>query len=72
MPLMFDQLYKSFGVRGFSSPTSPSRLKDQPVFMRGYDAAAPRHTSSFSRATPGAVPFCQSDADWPVDIVVIY
>jgi hypothetical protein len=75
MPLMFDQLYKSFGVRGFQFSDVALSLKDKPVFMRGYMAPPLKPDSTFfvlTRQPLALCPFCQSDADWPVDIVVVH
>jgi hypothetical protein len=75
MPLLFDQLYKSFGVRGYEFSGIALALNGKPVSMRGYMAPPLKPESRFFVLThqPLALcPFCQSDADWPVDIVVIY
>jgi hypothetical protein len=73
--LQFDQLYKSFGVRGYEFSDRLMVLKDNPVTMRGYMAPPLKPESHFFVLTgqPLALcPFCQSDADWPADIVVVY
>jgi hypothetical protein len=73
--LQFDQLYKSFGVRGYEFSDTLLALKGKPVTMRGYMAPPLKPESHFFVLTgqPLALcPFCQSDADWPADIVVIY
>jgi len=47
----------------------------KPVFMRGYMAPPLKPESRFfvlTRQPLALCPFCQSDAEWPVDIVVIY
>lgn len=74
-PLQFDQLYKSFGVRGYELSDTLLALKGKQVVMRGYMAPPLKPESRFFVLTgqPLALcPFCQSDADWPADIVVIY
>jgi hypothetical protein len=74
-PLQFDQLYKSFGVRGYEFSDALLALQGKPVTMRGYMAPPLKPESHFFVLTgqPMALcPFCQSDADWPADIVVIY
>jgi hypothetical protein len=74
-PLLFEQLYKSFGVRGYEFSDIVLALKDKPVFMRGYMAPPLKPESHFfvlTRQPLALCPFCQSDAEWPVDIVVIY
>ena len=73
--LRFDQLYKSFGVRGLEFSETLVGLKGKAVVMRGYMAPPLKPESRFFVLTgqPLALcPFCQSDADWPEDIVVIY
>lgn len=73
--LKFDQLYKSFGVRGYEFSDTLLALKGKPVAMRGYMAPPLKPESRFFVLTgePLALcPFCQSDADWPADIVVVY
>ena len=74
-PLQFDQLYKSFGVRGYELSDTLLALKGKQVVMRGYMAPPLKPESHFFVLTgePLALcPFCQSDADWPADIVVVY
>jgi hypothetical protein len=73
--LQFDQLYKSFGVRGYEFSDALLALNGKPVKMRGYMAPPLKAMSRFFVLTsePLALcPFCQSDADWPADIVVVY
>jgi hypothetical protein len=73
--LRFEQLYKSFGVRGYEFSDTVLALKGQQVIMRGYMAPPLKPESHFFVLTgqPLALcPFCQSDADWPADIVVVY
>jgi hypothetical protein len=74
-PLLFDQLYKSFGVRGYEFSGVALALNGKQVAMRGYMAPPLKPESRFfvlTRQPVALCPFCQSDADWPVDIVVIY
>jgi hypothetical protein len=74
-PLVFDQLYKSFGVRGFEFSDTVLAARGKDVFMRGYMAPPLKPESNFfvlTRQPLALCPFCQSDADWPVDIVVVY
>jgi hypothetical protein len=74
-PLQFDQLYKSFGVRGYEFSDALVALEGKPVTMRGYMAPPLKPESRFFVLTgqPLALcQFCQSDADWPADIVVVY
>jgi hypothetical protein len=74
-PLTFEQLYKSVGVRGLQFSNLVLSLKGQMVVMRGYMAPPLKAESRFfvlTREPMAICPFCQSDADWPVDIVVVY
>ncbi len=71
----FDGLYKSFGVRGLVFSDAVMALNQRPVRMTGYMAPPLKAESNFfvlTREPLALCPFCQSDADWPVDIVVIY
>ena len=73
--LGFDGLYKSFGVRGLVFSDLVVALDRRPVRMAGYTAPPLKAESNFfvlTREPLALCPFCQSDADWPVDIVVIY
>ena len=73
--LTFDGLYKSFGVRGFAFADRVLALDGRAVTMTGYMAPPLKAESDFfvlTREPLALCPFCQSDAEWPVDIVVIY
>ena len=74
-PILFDQLYKSFGVRGYQFSDVLLGLAGKPVSVRGYMAPPLKAESTFfvlTREPLALCPFCQSDADWPADIIVIY
>lgn len=73
--LSFDSLYKSIGVLGVKYSDRAVALKGRQVRMRGYMAPPLKPESKFfvlTREPVSVCPFCASDADWPVDIVVIY
>lgn len=73
--LTFDVLYKSFGVLGFQFSDRATFLRGKPVRMIGYMAPPLKSESHFfvlTREPLAICPFCQSDADWPVDIVVVF
>lgn len=73
--LGFDELYKSYGVRGLEFSDRARRLAGQAVRMTGYMAPPLKAESDFfvlTREPLALCPFCQSDADWPLDIVVVY
>ena len=74
-PLRFSDLYATSGPLGVAFSESAQRLRGLPVRMTGYLATPLKAEASFFVlcAQPVAIcPFCQSDADWPQDIVVIY
>ncbi|MBK1615300.1 hypothetical protein CKO44_17710 [Rubrivivax gelatinosus] len=73
--LGFDTLYKSVGVLGIQYSERALALRGQPVRMRGYMAPPLKPESRFfvlTREPVAVCPFCASDAEWPVDIVVVY
>lgn len=73
--LTFDQLYKSFGVRGMAYSDRLLALRGGRVSIDGYMAPPLKAESNFfvlTREPVALCPFCQSDAEWPADIVVIY
>lgn len=73
--LTFDSLYKSVGVLGIVYSDQAKALKGREVRMRGYMAPPLKPESKFfvlTREPVAVCPFCSSDAQWPVDIVVIY
>jgi hypothetical protein len=73
--LTFAGLYKSIGVRGMEFSDQVRQRAGQRVAIRGYMAPPLKAESRFfvlSSEPLALCPFCQSDADWPVDIVVIY
>ncbi|MBK1714783.1 hypothetical protein CKO43_18645 [Rubrivivax gelatinosus] len=73
--LSFDTLYKSVGVLGIQYSERALALRGQPVRMRGYMAPPLKPESRFfvlTREPVAVCPFCASDAEWPVDIVVVY
>jgi len=73
--ITFEGLYKTFGVLGYSFADRVTALAGNQVAMTGYMAPPLKAESDFfvlTREPLAICPFCQSDADWPVDIVVIY
>jgi hypothetical protein len=73
--LTFQELYKSAGVLGLQFSDRLLALRGKPVSMRGYMAPPLKPEADFFVMTKEPVslcPFCQSDADWPADIVVVY
>ncbi len=73
--LTFETLYKSFGIRGLEFSDRLTGLTGRSIVINGYMAPPLKPESQFFVLTkePMAIcPFCQSDADWPLDIVVVY
>jgi hypothetical protein len=73
-PLSFDDFYKSFGVLGFAFSDRVLSLRGETVRIVGFMAPPLKAESRFfvlTRQPLAICPFCQSDADWPVDIVVV-
>ncbi|CAH2600541.1 conserved protein of unknown function [Rhodovastum atsumiense] len=73
--LTFETLYSGWGVRGLVFSDRVKALAGRRVGMRGYMAPPLKAESPFfvlTREPLSLCPFCQSDAEWPVDIVVIY
>lgn len=72
--LSFEGLYSEFGVRGLVFAPRTLELTGKPVDMIGYLAPPLKAESRFfvlAREPLALCPFCQSDADWPLDIVVV-
>lgn len=72
--LFFDQLYASFGVRGLTFSATVLANAGKQVALTGYMAPPLKAEATFfvlTREPMAICPFCQSDADWPVDIVVV-
>ena len=73
--IAFGQLYASFGVLGLTFSDRVKDLAGKSVAMRGFMAPPLKAEANFFVLTEVPValcPFCDSDADWPSDIVVIY
>ena len=73
--LSFAELYKSRTVLGMVFSERTVLLTGKPVVVAGYMAPPLKPESAFFvlTRTPVAIcPFCDSDADWPADIIVVY
>lgn len=71
----FDTLYKSSGVLGLVFADRLLATKGKEMTIIGYMAPPLKAESDFfvlTREPMAICPFCQSDADWPVDILVVY
>lgn len=74
-PLRFLDLYEGSGPLGLKFSETATRLAGRFVLMRGFLAPPLKAEAAFfvlSSRPVSVCPFCQSDADWPVDIVVVY
>lgn len=73
-PLTFDGLYSEFGVRGLVFSPIVKASAGREVSIIGYMAPPLKAEAAFfvlTREPLAICPFCQSDADWPSDIVVV-
>jgi hypothetical protein len=73
--LKFAELYDGNGITGMQFSPKTQSLAGKRVAMRGYMAPPLKAEASFFVLTRNPVnlcPFCNSDADWPIDIVVVY
>lgn len=73
-PLTFDGLYAEFGVRGLVFSALVKASAGRSVSIVGYMAPPLKAEAAFfvlTREPLAICPFCQSDADWPSDIVVV-
>jgi hypothetical protein len=73
--LTFAELYRAQTVRGLELSEKSRALAGKPVQMLGYMAPPLKPQVEFfvlTRAPVALCPFCNSDADWPSDIVVVY
>ena len=74
-PLSFGEFYKSFGVLGYEFSDRMRGLIEKRIVIRGYMAPPLKPESPFfvlTREPMAICPFCDSDASWPSDIVVVY
>jgi hypothetical protein len=73
--LAFAELYKTQSVLGLELSAKAASLVGKRVQMLGYMAPPLKPEMAFfvlTRAPVALCPFCNSDADWPSDIVVVY
>jgi hypothetical protein len=73
--LKFTDLYAGSGPLGLTFSDTALRFRCRPVVMQGFMAPPLKADATFLVLTARPVslcPFCQSDADWPHDIVVVY
>ncbi|GHU67960.1 hypothetical protein FACS1894184_08840 [Clostridia bacterium] len=74
-PLRFSELYGQSTVRGLRFSDKLNELTGQTVVMKGYMAPPLKPSLDFFvlASQPMSIcPFCDSDASWPTDIVLVY
>ena len=73
--LSFDELYSGGGVLGLQFSDKTKALSGQRITIRGFMAPPLKAEATFfvlTREPVALCPFCQSDADWPDNILVVY
>jgi len=73
--LRFQDLYGSFGPLGFQFSKEALERRGRSVLIEGFLAPPLKPLARFFVLCARPVtlcPFCQSDADWPEDIIVVY
>ena len=73
--LNFDELYSGGGALGLRFSDKVLSLKGERVIIRGFMAPPLKADADFfvlTREPVALCPFCQSDADWPDNIMVVY
>lgn len=73
--LDFSELYASIGVLGMEFSPKLLALNGKSVRIKGFMAPPLKADSVFfvlTRAPVSLCPFCNSEADWPSDIIVAY
>ena len=73
--LSFDELYGGGGVLGLQFSDKVKSLNGRRVAIKGFMAPPLKAEAAFfvlTREPVALCPFCQSDADWPDNILVVY
>jgi hypothetical protein len=73
--LSFQELYQTRGVLGMVFSEKTRSLDHKEVQILGFMAPPLKPEVTFfvlTRAPVALCPFCNSDADWPSDIIVVY
>jgi hypothetical protein len=73
--MRFEEMYKASGVLGLEMSDKLVALNGKPVEIAGFMAPPLKAEAGFFVLTRDPVslcPFCNSDADWPSDIIVVY
>jgi hypothetical protein len=73
--LRFEEMYKASGVLGLETSDKLAALNGRAVEIRGFMAPPLKPEAAFfvlTRESVSLCPFCNSDADWPSDIIIVY
>jgi len=73
--LGFEEMYKAGGILGLEMSDKLRGLSGKSVEISGYMAPPLKAEAGFfvlTREPVSLCPFCNSDADWPSDIIVVY
>src|SRR6266481_9667094 len=73
--MRFEEMYKASGVLGLEMSDKLVALNGKPVEIAGFMAPPLKAEAGFfvlTREPVSLCPFCNSDADWPSDIIVVY
>ena len=73
--LSFEELYSGGGVLGLQFSEKVQKLAGRDVAIRGFMAPPLKAESAFfvlTREPVALCPFCNSDSDWPDNILVVY
>ena len=73
--LSFEELYSGGGVLGLHFSEKVEALNGKKIRIRGFMAPPLKAESAFfvlTREPVALCPFCQTDADWPDSILVVY
>ena len=73
--LHFDEMYKASGVLGLEMSDKLVALNGKPIEISGFMAPPLKAEAGFfvlTRQPVSLCPFCNSDADWPSDIIVVF
>jgi hypothetical protein len=71
----FEEMYKASGVLGLELSDKLVALNGKPVEISGFMAPPLKAEAGFfvlTREPVSLCPFCDSEADWPSDIVVVF
>ena len=73
--LDFEELYKDFGAMQLEFSAKVARLVGREVAVRGFMAPPLKAEAAFfvlTQSPMATCPFCETDASWPDNIIVVY